>query len=111
MTDNKNKIFTVDEVFDFCFANYCAETESKGSEYEFDWEDFMDEEKAERYDELDEVAQKKFDQAIKSVLSNMAVQFKALDSNITSAESLAQFNEKKEEIKKKLPDYMMDFIQ
>lgn len=111
MTERNNNIFTVNELFEFCFANYLAETESKGSEYEFDWEDFMDEEKAERYDELSVAAQKEFDQAIQIVLQKMAVQFNELPSNITSADSLAQFNEKKEEIKKNLPNYMMGFIQ
>lgn len=111
MSKTVKNIFTAENLFDFCFATYCGDTGSKETEYQLDWEDFLEEDMVDLYDSLVPADQKLFDQAIRRVLKKYGSDFKKLPADIDSDVKLAAFLEQKTELTKKVVTMMSEFLQ
>lgn len=109
--EHTTKVFSPMELVNFCHAVYCSEMGTKESEYEMDWEDFLDEDTADLYDELNTAEQKKFDQAVAGVLSKLKAQFENLPVNVDSKESFERLEAKKQELSGEVASMMSEYVK
>lgn len=109
--EHTTKLFTPMCLVDFCYANFCAEQDTKNSEYEFDWEDFLEDEVVDLYDELTRDEQKAFDQKIVQVLTTLQAKFEALPRNIESKEEYELFQTQKKELSVEIAKLMNEYVK
>ena len=98
-------------LLDFCYANFCAEEDTKNSEYELDWEDYLEEEVVDLYDELTREEQKGFDQSIAKVLLELNDKFKALPRIIESKEAHESFERQKTVLASEVATMMKSYVK
>lgn len=110
MAKTMKNIFTAENLFDFCFATYCGDAGSRETEYQLDFEDFLDEDVVDLYDTLVPADQKLFDQAIRRVLKKYGSDFKKLPTDIDSDIKLAAFLEQKTQLTQKVVSMMPEFF-
>lgn len=111
VVEHTTKIFTPMCLVDFCYANFCAEQDTKESEYEFDWEDFLEDDVVDLYDELTSDEQKAFDQKIVQVLTTLRAKFTALPRNIESKEEYELFQRQKKELSVDVVKLMNEYVK